>query len=237
MAEGKVFGDPDDAERSKAKALIEFGKWFKRACGKNTAPGITQDGRIDIYWWIDWACTDQDNPGPDMAALPAYAAVCHSIFAAWNDVYKDRVRAARPPPRSTARTSRRPPLPRERPSPLPRRDPRPVALPRGAGVVPGRAAHFLRLHVEGRHRLGGAARVCRRRDVAAQGGRGGGDGRPPRKRPADQPWRSAHHRVVDRRGLALDSLLVLAHLHDGHDAQPGDVLFLQRVPLLPVLRA
>ena len=113
MAEGKVFGDPDDAERSKAKALIEFGKWFKRAC---TAPfgeglpgsetgAVTIHKDLEIYWWIDWACTDQDDPGPDMAALPAYAAVCHGIVAAWNDVYKDRVRAARP-----AASLHRPPL-------------------------------------------------------------------------------------------------------------------------------
>ena len=107
MAEGKVFGDPDDAERSKAKALIEFGKWFKRMCqaGATEASDITNADNLEIYWWIDWACTDQDNPGPDMAALPAYAAVCHGIVAAWNDVYKDRVRAARP-----AASLHRPPL-------------------------------------------------------------------------------------------------------------------------------
>ena len=30
MGEGKRFGDPDDAARSKAKALIAYGDWFKR---------------------------------------------------------------------------------------------------------------------------------------------------------------------------------------------------------------
>ena len=38
----------------------------------------------------DWACTDQDNPGPDMAALPAYAAACAGIVVAWSDEYAGR---------------------------------------------------------------------------------------------------------------------------------------------------
>ena len=106
MAEGKVFGDPDDAERSKAKALIEFGKWFKRKCQSTNGStgGITPNENLQIYWWIDWACTDQDNPDPDMAALPAYAAVCHGIVAAWNGVYKG-ARAAPPPAPRAARPS------------------------------------------------------------------------------------------------------------------------------------
>ncbi len=67
MSEGHQFGDPDDAEHSKARALIEYAAWLKRGY---VGP------HIEIFWWIDWACTDQDNPGPDMAALPAFAAVC-----------------------------------------------------------------------------------------------------------------------------------------------------------------
>ena len=51
---------------------------------------ITNDPNIEIFWWIDWACTDQDNPGPDMAALPAYAAVCAGMVAAWSDEYAGR---------------------------------------------------------------------------------------------------------------------------------------------------
>ena len=97
MARGEVFGDPDDADHTKVTALIEYAKWFKRACapffGKtktNKPDGITQDPKMEIFWWIDRACTNQDDPGPDMAALPAYAAACAGIVAAWNDVYKDR---------------------------------------------------------------------------------------------------------------------------------------------------
>ena len=97
MARGEVFGDPDDADHTKATALIEYAKWLKRACAlgsglsKETQPaGITKNKKMEIFWWIDWACTNQDDPGPDMAALPAYAAACAGIAAAWNDVYKDR---------------------------------------------------------------------------------------------------------------------------------------------------
>ena len=97
MARGEVFGDPDDADHTKATALIEYAKWFERARRKfsglnnETKPkGISHAKKIEIFWWIDWACTNQDDPGPDMAALPAYAATCAGIVAAWNDVYKDR---------------------------------------------------------------------------------------------------------------------------------------------------
>ena len=97
MARGEVFGDPDDADHTKATALIEYAKWFERARRKfsglnnETKPkGISHAEQIEIFWWIDWACTNQDDPGPDMAALPAYAATCAGIVAAWNDVYKDR---------------------------------------------------------------------------------------------------------------------------------------------------
>ena len=51
---------------------------------------LSSDFNLEIFWWIDWACTDQDAPGPDMAALPAYAAVSGGIVAAWDDVYAGR---------------------------------------------------------------------------------------------------------------------------------------------------
>ena len=97
MARGEVFGDPDDAAHSKALALVEFAKWFTRArerfsgLNKQSMPyGITEGKDLEIFWWIDWACTDQNAPGPDMAALPAYAAACAGIVAAWGDEYKNR---------------------------------------------------------------------------------------------------------------------------------------------------
>ena len=93
MREGKRFGDPDDAARSKAKALIAYGDWLKRfQSGGNDGRlvDISRDDDLEIFWWIDWACTDQDNPGPDMAALPAFAAVCAGMVAAWSDEYAGR---------------------------------------------------------------------------------------------------------------------------------------------------
>ena len=60
MARGEVFGDPDDADHTKATALIEYAKWLKRACAlgsglsKETQPaGITKNKKMEIFWWIE----------------------------------------------------------------------------------------------------------------------------------------------------------------------------------------
>ena len=93
MREGKRFGDPDDATRSKAKALIAYGDWFKRLQVVGAAShlvDISRDDDLEIFWWIDRASTDQDAPGPDMAALPAFAAACAGIVAAWSPEYASR---------------------------------------------------------------------------------------------------------------------------------------------------
>ena len=93
MGEGKRFGDPDDAARSKAKALIAYGDWLKRYRLEGDASQLTDISRndeLEIFWWIDWASTDQDAPGPDMAALPAFAAACAGIVAAWSPEYASR---------------------------------------------------------------------------------------------------------------------------------------------------
>eukprot|EP00964_Phaeocystis_antarctica_P051772 scaffold30235_cov64-Phaeocystis_antarctica.AAC.2 len=93
MGEGKRFGDPDDAARSKAKALIAYGDWLKRyRLGGHASElvDISMDDDLEIFWWIDWASTDQDAPGPDMAALPAFAAACAGIVAAWSPEYAGR---------------------------------------------------------------------------------------------------------------------------------------------------
>ena len=91
MREGKRFGDPDDAARSKAEALIAYGDWLKRLRKhSNWLADISNDDDLEIFWWIDWASTDQDAPGPDMAALPAFAAACAGIVAAWSPEYASR---------------------------------------------------------------------------------------------------------------------------------------------------
>ena len=107
-AEGRLVGDPDDAAHSKATALAAYGDWFKEGLAKNALPDgvrgdLAQDDDVEIFWWIDWCCTDQDKllpkasanePGrdarPDIAALPAYAAASAGIVAAWTPEYASR---------------------------------------------------------------------------------------------------------------------------------------------------
>mmetsp|Transcript_10324 Transcript_10324/g.27138 ORF Transcript_10324/g.27138 Transcript_10324/m.27138 type:complete len:461 (-) Transcript_10324:270-1652(-) len=108
VAEGKLVGDPDDAAHSKARALAAFGEWFREGLAKDALPGrvvaeLSRGANIEIFWWIDWCCTDQDKllpkksanePGrdarPDIAALPAYAAASAGIVAAWTPEYASR---------------------------------------------------------------------------------------------------------------------------------------------------
>ena len=74
------------SSRSGSRARARFSGLNKQAMPY----GITEGKDLEIFWWIDWACTDQNAPGPDMAALPAYAAACAGIVAAWGAEYKDR---------------------------------------------------------------------------------------------------------------------------------------------------
>ena len=199
MREGKRFGDPDDAARSKAKALIAYGDWLKRfQLGPDYGLGadISGDDDLEIFWWIDWASTDQDAPGPDMAALPAFAAACAGIVAAWSPEYASRAWCQ---------------------------------------------VELLMAHAfmtKGKFCLRGARRLRRRGAAGRQVGheRGGRGGRP-RRGPADQRPRPRGDSVAHRRGGALDGLLVLARLCQELDGERALVLRLQRVPLLPVLRA
>jgi len=87
---GFTVGDVDDEHNSKAKSLIEWSKWMKYFRNKmeGTFDGLTLE--MKVYFWIDWPCVDQLNPGPDMAALPAYVSISHLIAAAWTDEYAGR---------------------------------------------------------------------------------------------------------------------------------------------------
>ena len=95
-AEGEQFGDPDDATHAKAKALVQYARWFKHNMNKGGSgafgwwAGISNE--IDeVFYWVDYACADQTAPGPDMAALPAYVAVCATlVLASWTDAYAAR---------------------------------------------------------------------------------------------------------------------------------------------------
>eukprot|EP01038_Epipyxis_sp_PR26KG_P015028 gene15028-20219_t len=95
-AAGYIIGDVDDMYHTKAKSLIQWSKWFiARLKTRGTFDGDLEslplyDERVKIFFWIDWPCVDQLNPGPDMAALPAYVAVSNIVAAAWNDEYYTR---------------------------------------------------------------------------------------------------------------------------------------------------
>ena len=56
MQEGATFGDPDDAEHSKARALVEYAAWFKRRAtesgGTSEFADITNADDLEIFWWI-----------------------------------------------------------------------------------------------------------------------------------------------------------------------------------------
>jgi len=62
--EGFIIGDVDDEDNSKANSLIQWGKWFKEyrkqlySVFGDIALNITE-----IFFWIDWPCVDQTNPG------------------------------------------------------------------------------------------------------------------------------------------------------------------------------
>mgnify|MGYP002632138672 CR=1 FL=1 len=96
-AEGARFGDPDDAGRSKAKALAQYARWLKRELGKNSdgalgdrLADLSMADDLEIFFWIDFTCADQDALGPDQATLPAYIAVCSAIVASFSSTYASR---------------------------------------------------------------------------------------------------------------------------------------------------
>eukprot|EP00286_Rhodomonas_abbreviata_P020705 CAMPEP_0181291934 /NCGR_PEP_ID=MMETSP1101-20121128/2235_1 /TAXON_ID=46948 /ORGANISM="Rhodomonas abbreviata, Strain Caron Lab Isolate" /LENGTH=396 /DNA_ID=CAMNT_0023396365 /DNA_START=174 /DNA_END=1360 /DNA_ORIENTATION=- len=96
---GHSVGDPDDAAHSKARDVIQHGRWFKRRMEAHEYTprkdlrkyfGAAVSIHPRMYYWIDWACTDQDYPGPDMAALPAYVGACSLMIAVRSPGYDER---------------------------------------------------------------------------------------------------------------------------------------------------
>ena len=65
---------PDDDSNTKAKALIEFGRW--RTAWVQERYNFTPR----IYLWLDVACVDQAAPGPDLAKLPLAIACCERML-------------------------------------------------------------------------------------------------------------------------------------------------------------
>ena len=57
MKDGHYFGDPDDAQHSKALALVKYAEWMKRMLtdgGYHATSagleGITSDPNLEIFW-------------------------------------------------------------------------------------------------------------------------------------------------------------------------------------------
>ena len=65
-----------DEPSEQARALIDFAKWFKWARPLRDHD-LEIDREVEVFFWIDYSCVDQPpetDPGPGMAALPAYVA-------------------------------------------------------------------------------------------------------------------------------------------------------------------
>lgn len=128
MAAGEIVGDPDDDDRSKARAVIQWGRWLmwllrnfkmldtfspafrggfamniKEVCFE-TRPGSIHGSMsisspcdvtdsllcTQVLFFIDWPCVDQENPVPEIAALPAYASACSGILSFYTPEYQSR---------------------------------------------------------------------------------------------------------------------------------------------------
>ena len=105
---GQRVGDPDDADATKARSLIQTLRWFVEEHSMTQATSWEESiiepiirirgGRSlyerkplqEVFLWIDWPCVDQSNPMPEIAAIPAYVACCSGIMAAYNDTYMSR---------------------------------------------------------------------------------------------------------------------------------------------------
>mmetsp|Transcript_34243 Transcript_34243/g.66897 ORF Transcript_34243/g.66897 Transcript_34243/m.66897 type:complete len:369 (+) Transcript_34243:274-1380(+) len=61
-------GRPDDESNSKAKAVVRFSKY-----GKDVYGG-------EEFWWIDYACVDQDDTAAGIAFLPTYIASVEGLI-------------------------------------------------------------------------------------------------------------------------------------------------------------
>ena len=90
VAEGKLVGDPDDAAHSKARALAAYGEWFRKGLIYSRNGGeksfhfgvwdpLSGDANVEIFWWIDWCCTDQVSRGTTEGA--AQLLLCFSLRA------------------------------------------------------------------------------------------------------------------------------------------------------------
>ena len=92
MEKGYVVGYPDSGDDEKATALVHYARWLRaQMLRSNVAfPYFPISDDLEVFYWIDFCCVDQTNPGPDMKALPAYVAVSAGILSYFSEGYKDR---------------------------------------------------------------------------------------------------------------------------------------------------
>ena len=101
---GLRMGLPDDAGDTKARSLIQTLRWFVEEHSRTQAQSWEEKCMYmmgerhlykrkpleEVFLWIDWPCIDQNNPLPEIAALPAYVSCCSGIMAAYNETYMTR---------------------------------------------------------------------------------------------------------------------------------------------------
>ena len=68
---------PDDKHNSQAKALVQW-SLFRRANG------------LDVYFWIDYSCMDQEDVLPGVQMLPLYVASSNNILCYDSPDYEER---------------------------------------------------------------------------------------------------------------------------------------------------
>jgi hypothetical protein len=74
---------PDSPYNIKAKKLVQFAMWYTRYCQVRTGMNV------DVWFWIDYSCVDQDDPHAGIAFLPAFIAACDVILT-WQTPDFDR---------------------------------------------------------------------------------------------------------------------------------------------------
>ena len=92
---GSQIGFPDSSDHVKARALIQWALWLcwfhKKGYGqKSLSTRFLPHGWKEVYYWIDYCSADQTNLGPDMVALPAYAATSSALTIYETGDYSER---------------------------------------------------------------------------------------------------------------------------------------------------
>jgi len=71
-------GLPDDPTDTKAQLLVEWADWYaSRYPARN------------VYFWIDWCCVDQEQPGPGIRSLPLYIGACTDLISIQMGPYRE----------------------------------------------------------------------------------------------------------------------------------------------------